>query len=381
MSRHLLRMIRQPLPQPVRRGATVALLLGVFCALFAGAWPTYGGSLARANFNAGETLTIQPTPTITGPVPSGVTAQPIVAPVKSVNNDTILFWGGQDGNENAVDVTQHNTMLWTPPAFLGTNLDCAGNPASGISSTPTLATVLYKGAPTPMLFVGGNNPAAQTEQESLPIFYALDAATGAVLWSQVLPQPNPALLPYAYIWDSPLVYQGSVYIGVAEASGCPEPQGEFFQLNASTGAIQNTLKIVPDGCVGGDVWGSPTVDTMTNTIYIATGDPDTGAQPPTCTPTAAEPSCPVIPGNYSEAVLAIDATKLTVESCWMVPPNQQITDGDFGSTPTLFQENLDIGGQIQATNMVGVVNKNGVYYAFNRTLPLSVGPVWEYQIA
>jgi hypothetical protein len=272
--------------------------------------------------------------------------------------------------------------LWTSPRFLGTNPNCSP-PPSGISSTPTLATVSINNQPTPVLFIGGNNPFSDPSYPTVvaPIFYALDAATGQVRWQTVLSQPNLQLTPSTYIWDSPAVYQGSVYIGVAEALGCPEPQGTFYRLNASTGAIEHTLPIVPDGCVGGGVWGSPTIDTQTNTVYIVTGDPDSGAQPQGCTQTPDPTNCTGVANNYSESVLALNATDLAVQSCWTVPSSQQITDGDFGSTPTLFQENLEINGQVQATDMVGGANKNGWYYAFNRDQALSVGPVWEYPIA
>ena len=43
-----------------------------------------------------------------------------------------------------------------------------------------------------------------------------------------------------------------------------------------------------------------------------------------------------------------------------MPPAQQGVNSDFGSTSTLF--NGVIGGQSQP--LVGVINKNGVFYAF-----------------
>ena len=57
-------------------------------------------------------------------------------------------------------------------------------------------------------------------------------------------------------------------------------------------------------------------------------------------------------------------------------PAQQGADSDFGSTPTLF--NGVIGGQSQP--LVGVINKNGLFYAFERDA-LPSGPVWRARIA
>ena len=60
-----------------------------------------------------------------------------------------------------------------------------------------------------------------------------------------------------------------------------------------------------------------------------------------------------------------------------MPASQQSTsDSDFGSTPTLFT--ATIGGALH--QMVGIVNKNGIYYAFDRT-KISAGPLWEKQVS
>jgi hypothetical protein len=171
---------------------------------------------------------------------------------------------------------------------------------------------------------------------------------------------------------------------VAETNGCPQWQGRLYKLDASSGAIQATFDIVPPGCYGGGLWGSPTIDVATNTVYIATGDPDAGGQPAACLPGEATPNCTgAVPPNYSLSVVALDATNLMVENCWTIPPNQQITDGDFGSTVTLLGENLDG----VATPMLGVASKNGVYYAFRRAdstdnpTHQAINPAWAYQIA
>src|SRR5258708_24922085 len=49
---------------------------------------------------------------------------------------------------------------------------------------------------------------------------------------------------------------------------------------------------------------------------------------------------------------------------------------DFGSTPAMFSGTLNG----TSTPLVGLQNKNGVYYAFRRAA-VSAGPVWRARIA
>ena len=59
-----------------------------------------------------------------------------------------------------------------------------------------------------------------------------------------------------------------------------------------------------------------------------------------------------------------------------MPASQQVGDGDFGGSPTIFSASLNG----TATPMVGACNKNGIYYAF-RQGDLHDGPVWQQRIA
>src|ERR1700724_1160765 len=54
----------------------------------------------------------------------------------------------------------------------------------------------------------------------------------------------------------------------------------------------------------------------------------------------------------------------------------RVQNSDFGSTPTLFT--ATINGNL--TSLLGVANKNGIYYALKRDA-LGSGPVWEDTIA
>jgi dolichol-phosphate mannosyltransferase len=58
------------------------------------------------------------------------------------------------------------------------------------------------------------------------------------------------------------------------------------------------------------------------------------------------------------------------------PIKLEVSDGDFGATPTFFT--ATIGGTVH--NMVGLMNKNGIYYAFDRS-NISAGPVWQIRLS
>ena len=62
-------------------------------------------------------------------------------------------------------------------------------------------------------------------------------------------------------------------------------------------------------------------------------------------------------------------------SARQVPAKQQKVDSDFGSTPTLFV--ASISGITR--QMIGLQNKNGIYYAFDRST-ISSGPLWQKRI-
>ena len=266
-----------------------------------------------------------------------VTAQPLVV-------DGVVYWGSWDGYERATTVDGRD--LWK--TYLGqtndNDPDCDPSSA-GVASTPIMAPVTLQGQTRLGLFVGGGDTS----------FYALDAATGRILWKNVLGSQ-----PANFIWSSPVIYQGSVYIGVSSFGDCPEVPGKLVQMNEATGDIQNIFLTTPGGCPGGPIWGSPVVDTTTGNLFVATGNTSPCAQ--------GEP--------YAEAILELRASDLTLLDSFQVPPSEQVLDGDFGSTPTLFSATIN-GSERQ---LVGAVNKNGIYYALDRTA-LSNGPVWEDSIA
>jgi outer membrane protein assembly factor BamB len=303
-------------------------------------WTTYLYSPEHTGYNSAET-SINPTtaPNVkllwTATAGGIISTQPVIA-------NGMIYWGSWDGIEHAANL--NGTQAWaTNLGQTPTPSGCGGR-THGVLGTATIATVTINGTPTPVLFVGGGSD----------IFYALNATTGAIIWHTQLASP-----PYE-IWGSPDFYNSSVYIATSSWGDCPLVQSQVFKLDASTGAIQNTFNVVPNGCVGASVWGSVTIDTSNGTLYFATGNGGSCSQSET----------------NAEAVVELNASNLSFVGSWQVPPSQQVSDGDFGDTPTIFT--TTIGGTLH--RLVGVANKNGIYYALDEA-NISQGPVWQDTIA
>ena len=305
-----------------------------------GDWPALLANNGRTGFNGAETI-INPTtaPNLklhwTHSTAGRITAEPIEA-------NGMVYWGSWDGVEHASRLSD-GTDVWT--ANLGAMTGSCSHQPHGVVSTATLAPVSINGVTTPVDFVGGGNNN----------FYALNASTAATIWHTLLGSQTGD-----YIWSSPAVFHNSVYIGESSFGDCPLVRGKLIQLNVSTGAIQHTFYTVPKGCLGATVWSSPTIDQANNIVYISTGNEGTCSTSET----------------LSDALVALRTTDLSLVSAWQVPASEQVFDGDFGTTPTFFK--ATIGGIVH--KMIGLMNKNGMYYAFDRTT-INAGPIWQDQLA
>jgi outer membrane protein assembly factor BamB/predicted small secreted protein len=305
----------------------------------AGEWPTYLSNNARSSYNSAKGLTGTSVSKLkqhwTYQAKHPISSQPVEA-------NGLVYWGSWDGNEHATDL--RGKEVWATNLGVTTHQQCSP-PSVGVTSTATIATVTINGTKTPVVFVGGGDHT----------FYALDASKGTILWKTALSASYDA-----FIWSSPAFYNGSIYIGLASFGDCPDVQGQFFQLDASTGAIQHTFDVVPKDCAGGGVWGSAAIDEQKGTLYFATGEKSQCKK--------AEP--------YSYAVIELQASDLKLLGSWQVEASYQTNDGDFGSTPTLFEAPIK---QVKHM-MVGIASKNGTFYAFDRDA-LNKGPVWRATIA
>ncbi len=306
-------------------------------------WTMFQGDLGHSGFNGAETILNSTTASQLKVLWTRHAAGGISSQVVQANG--LLYWGSWDGFEHAsnpttgADVWATNVGTTTP----GGGACCP--PSAGPTWAAAVTSVPINGTTTSVAFVSGGNAT----------LYALNASTGAILWSTRLGSS-----PSHMLWAGPIVYQGSAYVGVSSYCDCPLVQGQLVQVNASTGAVQHTFNVVPNGCVGGGIWDTPSIDQATNILYVSTGT---------------HASC-ANAGNLAMGLLALHTTDLSLVGSWLVPLAQGPGDSDFGGTPTLFQ--ATIGGTTH--QMVGLVNKNGVYYAFDRA-NVSAGPLWHFQVS
>lgn len=183
--------------------------------------------------------------------------------------------------------------------------------------------------------------------------YALDASTGSVRWRSLV---APVAQGY-YNWSSPTVSGDVVYLGVAERCGT-RTVGGVKAFDQATGHLLASYDSVPTGSVGGAVWSS--VATDGSSVWASTGD----AQYAQSSAAAGD--------AYS--IVRLDAGSLDRREAWTVT-SEYGTDLEFGASPTLFTATLNG----KATGMVGACNKNGIFYAL-RSKHLAAGPVWRQRI-
>ena len=318
-------------------------------------WPSYLYSASHGSFNAGATAI---TPTNVGQLAPAWKWLPPASPNSASTNlvasptvvNGVVYQGVKDGYVFAVNES-NQAVLWSRFLAINTPLP-VGNPSCGVGdyqgiiSTPTVTTDPSTGKLTVYVYAPDG------------FLYALDAASGAVVWKGQVYTPSTTVNDY-YSWGSPLVANGKVYIGVSSDCDNPLVPGGLASFNQSTGAPVARWVDVPAGQLGGSVWSSPAA-MADGSILVTTGNANANSGQPL----------------YNESIVRLDPTTLAPVDFWQVPTAQQHFDGDFGASPTLFSATLNG----VATPMVGACNKNGTYYAFKQS-SLSAGPVWQTQIS
>lgn len=323
-----------------RLASAVVALCSV--AILTGAdWPTYLHDAQRDATGSDTALSVA-NATQLKPAWNVSTGGPVAASAAVVNG--VAYVGSWDGNEYALDAAT-GAVRWK--AFLGvtTSTICKSPSTAGVSSSAAVVNGT--------VYVGGGDSN----------WYALDAATGHTLWT--VPTGDNSTNGGHYNWSSPLIYtdpgdnQQYAYVGIASFGDCPLVQGQLLKVSLAQHKIVAMLNIVPNGHVGGGIWTSPSVDPASNRVYVTTG-----TKVNSDSPTAQQ---------YSQAIVAVDATSLAITDHWQLPDSEAVTDSDWGTTPTLFSDK-------NGRPLVSAINKNGFVYAWDRT-NLAGGHVWRMQVA
>jgi outer membrane protein assembly factor BamB len=306
-------------------------------------WPAFMFGPDHASYNASATsitpsnvANLQPVWRWTVPASPNSGSTALIGTPVSV--DGVFYIGANDGEFYAVSEST-GQVLWSQFLGLISPFECSATPL-GIKSTATVAI----DASTGKLAVYVNAPNGY--------LYALDAATGDVLWQQVVGIPSSTENDY-FAWGSPLVANGNVYVGIA--SDCDEPlvPAGVLGFNAGTGASLGEWHTLPNNEIGGSVWSTPAA-LADGSIIATTGNGPTSPGP-----------------LYTDSIVRLDGTSMKVLDSWQIPAAQQVPDGDFGASATVFTAG--------STEMVGACNKDGIFYALKAD-DLSAGPVWQRRI-
>jgi len=184
--------------------------------------------------------------------------------------------------------------------------------------------------------------------------HALDLATGAPSpgWPvPVLSDPNQE-----HIWSGLTLFQGRLYAETASYCDFTPYHGHIVEIDVASARVVASFYPVGRKDDGGGIWGwgGASIDPANGNAYISTGNDLSNPQG----------------FRYAEDVVRL-APSLDVISHH--GPELIGADVDFGSTPMLFQ-------RPGCTPQLAVENKSGVLFVYNRD-SLSSGPVQRLQIA
>ncbi len=298
-------------------------------------WPLYGQDVSGNKATTGSGIDVD---TVGGlelawsvEVGGAVSATPVIA-------DGVAYFGSYDGNLYAVDL-QSGDEVWTYAtgvAVLERNLQID----LGIVGSAAVANGL--------VYVG----------DAAATLHAVDAATGDVVWTTLVDeQPN------ACIWSSPVIHDGTVYVGVASIAKEVGFRGGVVAADAATGEILWHTFMVPEGRDGAGVFSVPAIDPDRGLLFVGTQNAYTGN-----------------PAPYGDAISVVALDLVSGEIAWTfaAPPNDgetaPVDDVGLSASPHLFT--VEIDGTPR--DLVGEGQKSGVYWALDRE---TGEVVWEAQIS
>ena len=340
----------------MRRFVLVSAMLA-FCVVSPGAaqaatgdWPQYlhgPQHSSKSGTNAFTTANASLAHVVWHFVPAAVTGNP--APKLEASPTVVgakVYIGSEAGVFYALNAGT-GAVVWKRKLDVGTSLTCS---AGGITATAAVLTDPASGK-------------LRVYAEGARFLYALNAATGAVVWKTMIGPPDPPDVNGSYNWSSPTVAGGHIYLGLSSRCDNPLIQGGVVELDQHSGAVLNTWHAVPDGSIGASVWTSVAASTDGQNVWVSTGNE--------CDPTVN--TCPA--GDQigdSNSIVHLSGMLDRLEAWQAAGTLGGGQDSDFGSSPTLF------GAGVTPAD-VGACNKNGVFYALIAD-PLGSSPLWMDQL-
>ena len=190
---------------------------------------------------------------------------------------------------------------------------------------------------------------------------AVSTVTHRLVW-QVHLGPASQL---GYIWSSPLLAHGLVYIGLASRDDHPCVRGAAYALAPDTGRTAWVHYMVPSSQLGGGVWSSIMADPDQHAVLVTTGNPCDAPQ-----------DAPVQGGTSNadqNAVLALNWDTGATLWRYTAVSNDSGEDLDFGQGPVAFTVNGE--------KLVVAGNKQGVVYALHPTGAATPAVAWTRAIS
>ena len=141
--------------------------------------------------------------------------------------------------------------------------------------------------------------------------YALDGVTGAVRWRNLIAQPSSTVNDY-FNWSSPTIVGDRVYVSFSSTCDRPLVRGSLAVFDRiQLGARLATFYSVPAGSLGGGVWTSAAATSAA--VFITTGNTCESGSPPEsgCTSTNQ--------GGDSYSLVRLNPTSLARVAAWKVP--------------------------------------------------------------
>ncbi len=179
--------------------------------------------------------------------------------------------------------------------------------------------------------------------------YALDPADGSILFRQFVVdvgnQRNTG-----FIWAAPTIVNGKIYLGYASTCDNPLVPSAIMSFDQHTGTLLKTFRTGTKGTIGAGVWSTAVSDGKS--IWITTGNGT---------------------AEHSYAMIQLDGNTLKLRSEWVNPAGTD--DLDWGSSPVLFTAKVNN----KKTQLVGASGKDGVFHVLDAT-HLNNGPIWSYDI-
>jgi len=234
-----------------------------------------------------------------------------------------IYIGNSNGFFYAIDAAT-GAQVWQFPTAGGTPLDSQFhcNPSSnGIASSGAIATI---GGVDAVIFGAPDRSSGLHHGDGH--LFALNAATGALIWespavAQVTGTTSGSTteLHEQIGYSSPLVWFGTVYVGVADHCDNPIQKGKIKAVDLATGNLKAGFNFDATGTRGGGVWSSPTAF---NGLLVTTGNTRFGAQP--------EP----VPNN-GLSMLRLDLNTGAVVWKHQPVPFSMDNDPDWSATPAI----------------------------------------------